>query len=119
MNLTVHKGKLTADPELKYVGAKNTALCTFTLTIPDKLDPKNREKILWLKVVAWAGLAETISKYTVKGQDILIKGRLSFSKYEKDGVKRTDWFVTAEEFEFCGSKPKTKEEAEPDYDVPF
>ena len=117
MNRTIHKGKLARDPEISYVGAKSTALCKFTLAIPDKLAPKDKTKTIWLNCVAWAGVAETISKYTLKGQEVLIEGRLSCSKYEKDGVKRTDWFVTVENFEFCsGSKPK---EPEPEFEVPF
>ena len=69
--------------------------------------------------MAWSGIAETISKYTLKGQEVLIEGRLSCSKYEKDGVKRTDWFVTVENFEFCGSKVTMKDEPEPEFEVPF
>ena len=117
MNRTIHKGKLARDPEISYVGAKSTALCKFTLAIPDKLAPKDKTKTLWLNCVAWSGIAETISKYVLKGQEVLIEGRLSCSKYEKDGVKRMDWFVTVENFEFCsGSKPKEPEE---ELNIPF
>lgn len=107
------------DPELSYVGAKNSALCKFCVTLPDKLNPKDKDKTLYCNCVAWLGLAETINTYTKKGQEILIEGRLSCSKYEKDGVKRTDWFVTAESFEFCGNKPKEKTEEEPEFEIPF
>ena len=117
MNRTIHKGKLARDPEISYVGAKSTALCKFRLAIPDKLAPKDKTKTLWLNCVAWSGIAETISKYVLKGQEVLIEGRLSCSKYEKDGMKRTDWFVTVENFDFCSaSKPK---ESEPEFEVPF
>ena len=119
MNKALLKGRLPRDPEISYVGAKNTALCKFQLVIPDKLAPKDREKTLWLNCTAWGGIAEVISKHVTKGQEILIVGRISFSRWEKDGQKRMDLFITVEEFEFCGNKPKEKTEEEPEFEIPF
>lgn len=122
MNLCILKGRLGKDPDLRYTQG-GTAVCKFTLAVPDKIDPKNKDKTYWANIVAWGKVAEVISKYLAKGQEALFVGRLSESTWEKDGVKHRRTEITVESMEFCGSpKERTSKEQEPPWvpaDIPF
>lgn len=114
MNKTFQKGKLVRDPATKNVGAKNTLVCEFTLAVPDKRDPKNKDKVYYAECVAWDKLAEIISKYCVKGQEILIVGRNATEKWTKDGVEHRKTRIVCDEMEFCGSKAQEQKPPEPE-----
>ena len=114
MNLTIQKGKLVRDPELKTV--KEMSLCEFSLAVPDRLDPKNKEKVYFANCIAWKKLADIIAQYCVKGQEIIITGRNTSTKYQKDGATHYSHKIVCDSMEFCGSKPK---EPEPEFEVPF
>ena len=106
------------DIDLRHIGTKGTAKAKFSLAVPDKVEPKNKEKTYWAYCVAWGKLAEIIQEYLGKGQEVLLEGRMTRSSWEKDGRKHSiDEFVV-ESMEFCGGprEPKPKEE---DPDIPF
>ena len=75
--------------------------------------------ILWYNVIIiqtinnFGKTAENIGKYVTKGNQINIVGRIQTGKYEKDGrtVYTTD--IVVEEFNFCDTKKKQKEEESP------
>ena len=55
------------------------------------------EKADFINCVAWNGLADVIEKYTDKGHQLAVEGRLTQRSYEdKEGktVYRTDVYVT-------------------------
>ena len=114
MNRVFIKGKLVRDPTFKTVGAKNTALCEFTIACTDKRDPKNKDKVYYAECVAWDKLAEIISKYCVKGQEILIVGRNATEKWTKDGVEHRKTRIVCDEMEFCGCKAQEQKPPEPE-----
>ena len=135
MNLIVLKGRLTADPELKKVGQKQTSVCDFSIAVNRRFE---KEKADFINCQAWGNTAEFISKYFGKGKEIAVSGELHIDQYEKDGEKRYSTRVNVDCVEFCGSKnentenrpeenkPKEKqsapadfEEIEDDDDLPF
>ena len=122
MNKVVLKGRLGNDPTLSHVGSKNTAKAVFSMAVPDKLDPKNADKIYWANLVVWGQMAENASKYLSKGSEVLFIGRLVRSTWTKDGVKHTRDEVVVEEMEFCGPPPSRQQPASnpmDDPDIPF
>lgn len=100
MNSIILKGRLTADPELKTVNEEQK-VCNFTIAVPRSV---NREITDFFNACAWGVKAEIISKYFVKGQEILVRGSMQSNKYEYQGQKRTNWVVVVDELDFCGSK---------------
>ena len=106
MNLVVYMGRLTADPELKYVGKDNTPVCKFTIAVDRAYQKKGEEKKTdFFNCVAWSHLAEVITKNVGKGQRILIRGNNQNKTWDDaDGKKRyaTDMYV--ESMEFADSK---------------
>ena len=107
MNSVNLMGRLTVDPELRRT-ANGTACCSFSIAV----DRNTKEKTAdFIRVVAWRGTAEFISRYFEKGKMIALTGRLQSRSYEKDGKKNTVTEVVAEEVFFAGSKHGNSEPA--------
>ena len=99
-------GRLTADPELKYIPS-GTAVTSFYIAVDDG------KKANFFKCVAWAGTAETICKHFYKGRQIIVDGRLDTNTYtDKNGIKRTDVFVVIEKLDFCDPKSDEQKQRE-------
>jgi len=103
-------GRITADPELKHVGA-NSDIPTVSFGIACQRDFKNKEtgenETDFFNCTAWRGTAEFITKYFEKGRMIVIDGRLQRRDYEKDGVKHQNVFINVENAYFGDSKNAT------------
>lgn len=112
MNRVILHGFLSGVPEVRHTAAKGIAVAKFPLGVPDKLEPYNKAKTLWINVVAWGKLAEFCGENLTKSQDIIIEGRLQKSSWEKDGQRREQIEVVAESLYFCGphKKKRTQEE---------
>ena len=97
-------GRLVREPELKQVGAENTAVVNITLAVerPRRKDADSQAD--FIPVVAWRKTAEFINTYFRKGQQVYVAGRLETRTYEKDGVKRTAFEVLASEVGFADAK---------------
>ncbi len=71
----------------------------------------------WHRLVIWGKNAELIEKYTDKGSEIAIEGKISNRDYsDKDGVKRYISEIVVNDFLLMGSSEK-KEKIEAD--LPF
>ena len=88
-----------ANAEIKTLESGNS-VTSFNLAV------KNRDKTLWVRIVAWNKTAELLNKYTKKGDMIGVNGRLDVREYEVDGNKRTAYEVVAEQIHFCGGSKK-------------
>ena len=97
-------GRLTADPELKYIPS-GTAVTSFYIAVDDG------KKANFFKCVAWAGTAETICKHFYKGRQIIVDGRLD-TYTDKNGIKRTDVFIVIEKLDFCDTKSDEQKQRE-------
>lgn len=116
MNKIMLSGRTTRDIEVKYTQGENSmAVARFTLAVKRKGKEKETD---FINCVAFGKLGETIDKYVIKGQKILVNGRIQVNPYQdKDGNKRTSTDVIVEDFEFCESKKK--EEKEEKEELPF
>ena len=105
MNKTILIGRITKDPELKFLPNTGTATTTITLAV-DKYNTKTKQKEAdFIPVVVWGKQAEALATYTKKGSQIAVVGRIQTRSYEaKDGTKRYVTEVVAQEVEFLGSK---------------
>ncbi len=98
MNRVELLGRLTAKALIKEgttgkgKDAKDWKSAVFTLAVDN-----GTEKADFINCVAWNGLADVIEKYTDKGHQLAVEGRLTQRSYEdKEGktVYRTDVYVT-------------------------
>ena len=91
-------GRITRDPELRYLAnANNTAVATFTLAVDRNLSKEKRAEAEskgqptadFINCKAWGKTAETITNYVTKGKLIGVTGRIETGSYEaKDGTRR-------------------------------
>lgn len=118
LNVITIMGRLVRDPELRQ--AKEQRVCNFTLAC-DR--PGGRDaQTDFIDCVAWNKTAEVVRDYCVKGDPIVVSGRLQSRRWEdSSGAKRTNWEIQVNSIEFCGSR--RKEEAAPtakeDDELPF
>lgn len=85
-------GNVGKDPETKALAGGNVQ-ATFTLATSTGgytgRDGKEiPEKTQWHNIVVWGAQASVAGKYIKKGSKLLIKGRIEYRDYEKDGQKR-------------------------------
>lgn len=113
MNNVVLMGRLTRDPELRYVQTNgNTAVARLNIAVDKNLsrekkmemESRNQPTADFINVVAWGKLGENIAKYTAKGLRLLVHGRIQTGSYEKDGRTVYTTEVLASNVEFIDWK---------------
>ena len=107
MNLIVLKGRLTADPEIKAVGANQTKVCNFSIAVNRRFE---KDKADFINCQAWGNTAEFIAKYFSKGKEMSLTGELHIDQHEENGAKKYFTKVKGDAVEFCGSKGEVSEE---------
>lgn len=113
MNKVILIGRLTKDVELRYTQTNNTAVASFSLAVNRKFVKSGEERQAdFFNIIAWNKLAENISKYLFKGNQVAISGRLETRSWDDpNGQKHYVTEVIAEEVDFIGSKNKQNNEA--------
>jgi single-strand DNA-binding protein len=116
MNQCNFIGRLTRDPELRHTQS-GVAVTSFSIAV-DRPYSKDKEKeVDFIDVVCFRGTAEFTAKYFHKGQQIALSGRLQMRQWQdKDGHKRINAEVVADNVYFCGEKKETAAQfQEPEY----
>lgn len=109
-------GNLTRDPEMRYIPS-GSAVTTFTIAANRVYiqQGEKKEEVSYIKVVAWAKMAETCNTYLAKGSPVFVEGRLQSRSWETpQGEKRSTMEVVAERVQFLGKGKGSK--AEPGID---
>jgi single-strand DNA-binding protein len=96
-------GNLGADPEMRFT-ANGRAVTTMRVACSRSYttqDGERREETEWVRVVAWARLAELASQYLAKGRSVYVEGRLQTREWEdKEGQRRFMTEVVAQDIQF-------------------
>lgn len=109
MNKVELMGRLVKEIELKE-GKNNNIYGVFTLAVGRK---ENKEITDFINCVAFGKLAETISKYTEKGNRLIVTGALHFDLYtNKEGENRKTTSIIVDDFFFVDFKTKKEEKTE-------
>ena len=115
MNNVSLVGRLTRDPDVRYVG--ETAVAKFTVAVSR---PKQKDKEAtsdFPSCVAFGKTAELIEKYMSKGRLVGVMGRIQTGNYtDKDGKKVYTTEVVAEKVEFLD---KAEKKEEPKSNIPL
>lgn len=110
MNNVVIVGRLTKDPELKYL-TSGTAVATFTMAI-DR-DYKNKDGSIttdFIPVEIMGKPAEFVANYITKGRLVGVQGSIRVDRYETpDGEKRTFTKVAGRNIQALESKSKVEQ----------
>jgi single-strand DNA-binding protein len=121
MNQVILIGRLTRDPELRFIAGSGKAVTTFTLAV-DR--PFSREKKAdFFRIVVFGRPAENCAQYLAKGRLTAVQGRIQNNNYETaTGEKRYSIDIIADRVEFLewGDKGKSDQEKsnEPDFMEP-
>jgi single-strand DNA-binding protein len=109
MNCVVLIGRLTREPELRYIPNTGTPVANFTLAVDKNLSKEKKKEIevrgeptaAFINIVVWNKSAENVANYLSKGLKVAIQGRIQSRSYEaKDGTRRYVTEVVAERVEF-------------------
>ena len=103
MNKFIGSGRLARDPE----GRTTTSgkfVCTFTIAMDEGYGDNRRTT--FLPVVVWEKQGEACANNLIKGQSVVLEGRISVRDYTaQDGSKRYVTECVAQNVEF-GAKPR-------------
>ena len=101
MNNVVLIGRLTRDPEVRYISESQTAVATFTIAIDRPARSGQEKKTDFPRITVFGRQAENCERFLAKGRLVGIQGRIQTGSYtNKDGqtVYTTD--VVADRVEF-------------------
>ena len=102
MNTVIMIGRLTRDPELRYIASTGNAVTRFSIAVDRAFATKDAEVTAdFFNIVVWGKRAETCADYLAKGRMVAIRGRLQNNNYtDKNGNKQYSVEVIAEEVKF-------------------
>ncbi|HSQ88358.1 single-stranded DNA-binding protein [Romboutsia sp.] len=106
MNNVILVGRLTKDPEVKYVGESNHLKAEFSIAVNrDYIEKDGTRGIDFIPIEIWGRQAELCAQYLHKGRQVGIEGRILIEKYKnKNGENRVFTKVKANSFKFLDSK---------------
>ena len=111
MNSVILIGRLTRDPELRYIPDSGKALTTFSLAVDRGYTGKDGQKLTdFFNIQVWGKSAESSANYLSKGKLCAVKGSIQNRSYEKDGEKKYLTEIVAERVQFLGSDNKKQSE---------
>lgn len=127
MNNITLSGNLTKEVEVTEVNSKNKdnkiKIAKFNIAVRRDYE---KDGVDFFQCVAFGKLGETIGKYFVKGQQIIVQGQIKNNHYEtKEGVKKYNVNVMVEKFTFGQSAKnlevsnKEDKQIEANDDLPF
>ncbi|MBI4279428.1 MAG: single-stranded DNA-binding protein [Armatimonadetes bacterium] len=105
LNRVILIGRLTRDPELRYVPS-GQPVASFTLAVDRPFTNQQGERGTdFIDVVAWRRLADQAAQFLKKGRMVAVEGRLQIRSYEtQDGQKRKAAEVVATDIRFLDRK---------------
>jgi single-strand DNA-binding protein len=103
MNITILRGNLTRDPDLRVIdnGKKQVKVVNFAVAVSREYTKASgeRDKITtFINCEAWDTGAEVISESFRKGDLVMVEGSLRNDNWEKDGVKHSTLKVRVNNF---------------------
>ena len=108
MNSVVLIGRLTRDPEVRYVSESQMAVASFTVAIDRPVRAGQEKKTDFPRVTVFGRQAENCEKFLAKGRLVGVQGRIQTGSYtNRDGVTVYTTDVVADRVEFLewGDRP--------------
>lgn len=107
MNKFIMTGRLTADPDLTET-IKGVKVCRFTVAVQRDYKIDGEYKTEFFDVTAWRDLAETVGRYSKKGDKVLVEGSVQPRQYEDNkGAKHKTVDIMAQKVEFMTPKSQS------------
>ncbi|MDR1179476.1 MAG: single-stranded DNA-binding protein [Spirochaetales bacterium] len=105
INHVVLVGRLTRDANLKFTSS-GLAICEFSIAINRRVKQGDNwvEEAHFFDITLFGKVAEAISKYMLKGNQIAVEGELRLDRWEQDGQKRSKIKIIANNVQLLGSR---------------
>ena len=108
MNVVTLIGRLTRDPELRYIANTGTPVATFTLAVDKELSKDKKQEMEskgqatadFINIVVWGRQAESCANYLAKGRLVAIQGRIQSRSWETENGRRYATEVVANQVQF-------------------
>lgn len=102
MNIAILIGRLTKDPELRYIPSTGKAVTTFSIAVDRGYTGKDGQKITdFFNIQVWGKSAENCANYLSKGRLVAVRGQIQNRSYETaTGEKRYITEIQAENVQF-------------------
>ncbi|MFN4196494.1 MAG: single-stranded DNA-binding protein [Caldimicrobium sp.] len=106
MNKVMVKGRLTRDPEVRYLPS-GTQVTSFSVAVNRRFKDKDgnwREEAYFFDIESFGRLAERLGKQLSKGKQILLEGSLRQDRWQNEaGEKRSKVKIVAERVELISN----------------
>jgi len=108
VNSVILIGRLTRDPELRYL-SNGRAVSRFSIAVDKDLSREKKQEFQskgqptadFINIVVWGKQAENCANYLVKGRLIAVQGRIQTGSYTaQDGTKRYTTDVVSDRVQF-------------------
>lgn len=110
MNHVVLVGRLTRDPELRYIAGSGTAVVQFGLAVDREFTKEGKKETDFIDIQVWGKSAENCANYLGKGSLAAVQGSLRIDTYQNQaGENRRIAKVNANRVQFLDSRNKTGE----------
>lgn len=102
MNNVVLVGRLTRDPELRYIVGTNTPVAQFAIAVDREFTGKDGKKeVDFIDIQVWNKIAENCSNYLGKGSLVAIQGSIRIDTYQNQaGENRKSFRINANRVRF-------------------
>ncbi|MGB5823701.1 MAG: single-stranded DNA-binding protein [Proteocatella sp.] len=102
MNVAILIGRLTKDPELRYIPSTGKAVATFAIAVDRAFTTKDGQRQAdFFNIVVWGKIAENCANYLAKGRLVGIKGQIQNRSYDTQaGEKRYVTEIIADTVQF-------------------
>ena len=116
MNNVVLIGRLTRDPELKFIPSTGLAVAKFSLAVDREMSRDKKQEAAsqgkptadFIYITAFGKTAELCANYLSKGSQCAISGRIQTGSYTtQTGEKRYTTDVIADRVEFIGTRDQS------------
>lgn len=102
-NKVILLGNIVRTPELRYAPGSNAAVAKTALAVNRKY--KDKDETMFIDIVIFGKLAETLEQYATQGTQILVEGRLAQNKWQDtDGKNRSKHEIIVDSFQLVGGR---------------
>lgn len=118
MNQVVLVGRLTRDPELRYIAGSGTAVANFAIAVDREFTGKDGKKETdFIDIQVWGKIAENCANYLSKGSLVAINGSLRIENYiNQAGEKRKATRVNANRVQFLDTRKNNSKQFESNFE---
>jgi single-strand DNA-binding protein len=110
LNISIIAGRLTKAAETKKAGNGTVTEFTVANNYSYPTVDGRKEEANFIQCECWGARGEALATHVVKGQQIVIEGRLKINQWkDQEGKLHSRAVVVADNWEFAGDAPKQAE----------